>query len=257
MATFEEVMKVNVNEKTEKKGNLTYLSWAWAWAEFKKLYPDAAYEVKKFDGLPYVHDKETGYMVYTSVTADGLTYEMWLPVMDSRNKTLMTATMFDINKTIMRCLAKNLAMFGLGLYIYAGEDLPEDEQGAKSAAGAAKADRPRNETREREKPRQAAKPAAKGEQTKQDKTLQAFNREILVKGTARKLGDMPAQWLREMAEKAQDKTLKEDMLLVAAEKFKEEMRQSEEAVSFDEDPFAEGREQDPDADFYNEEDLPF
>lgn len=131
MAKFEEVMKVNVNEKTEKKGNLTYLSWAWAWAEFKKLYPDATYEVKKFDGLPYVHDKETGYMVYTSVTADGLTYEMWLPVMDARNKTLMNATMFDINKTIMRCLAKNLAMFGLGLYIYAGEDLPEDEQAAK------------------------------------------------------------------------------------------------------------------------------
>ena len=257
MATFEEVMKVNVNEKTEKKGNLTYLSWAWAWAEFKKLYPDATYEVKKFDGLPYVHDTDTGYMVYTSVTADGLTYEMWLPVMDARNKTLMNATMFDINKTIMRCLAKNLAMFGLGLYIYAGEDLPEDEQGAKSPAGAVKADGPRNEPRDAATPQRAAKAAAKPAQTKQEKTLQAFNREILVKGTARKLGDMPAQWLRDMAEKAQDPSLKEDMLLVAAEKFKEEMRQSEETGPFDDDPFAEGKEPEEEDDLFNTEGLPF
>lgn len=128
MGKFEDLYKVNVSDKTEKKGNLTYLSWCWAWAEFKKVYPDANYEVKKFNGLPYVHDEKTGYMVYTSVTAEGLTYEMWLPVMDARNKTLKNAEMFDINKTIMRCLTKNLAMFGLGLYIYAGEDLPEDEQ---------------------------------------------------------------------------------------------------------------------------------
>ena len=135
--------------------------------------------------------------------------------------------------------------------------MPEDEQAAKSPAGAVKADRPRNEPRDAATPQRAVKAAAKPAQIKQDRILQAFNREVLVKGTARKLGDMPAQWLREMAEKAQDKTLKEDMLLVAAEKFKEEMRQSEEAVPFDEDPFAEGREPDPDADFYNEEDLPF
>ena len=149
---FEEVYKINVNEHTEKKNNLTYLSWAWAWAEFKKAYPDAEYEIKRFEnGLPYVYDENTGYMVFTSVTAGGLTYEMWLPVMDGANKamkdkpytyqtkeykngkptgnmiekTVESATMFDVNKTIMRCLVKNLAMFGLGLYIYAGEDLPE------------------------------------------------------------------------------------------------------------------------------------
>lgn len=128
MSKFEEVLKVNVNDKTEKKGNLTYLSWAWAWAEFKKLYPDATYEVVKFeDGKPYYCDEETGYMCYTKVTAEGQTHEMWLPVMDSRNKAMLQPTMFDINKTIMRCLTKNLAMFGLGLYIYAGEDLPETE----------------------------------------------------------------------------------------------------------------------------------
>lgn len=134
--TFEEIYKIDVSGKTEQKGSMTYLSWAYAWAEFKKVYPEAKYEVKKFiDGLPYVKDGEVGYMVYTEVTAGGCSYEMWLPVMDSRNKAILKPTMFDINKTIMRCLTKNLAMFGLGLYIYAGEDLPEgcenDAQGAK------------------------------------------------------------------------------------------------------------------------------
>ena len=123
---FEKLYAIDVNEKTEKKGGLTYLSWAWAWAEFKKACPDASYEVKKFNGIPYVYDPATGFMVYTSVTAGGVTHEMWLPVMDSRNKAMKQATMFEINKTIMRCLTKNLAMFGLGLYIYAGEDLPEE-----------------------------------------------------------------------------------------------------------------------------------
>ena len=141
---FEELSAINVNDKTEKKNELTYLSWAWAWAEFKKVCPNASYEVLKFDGKPYVYDETLGYMVYTTVTVDGLKYEMWLPVMDSANKAMkataytytdrygkekqvQAANMFDINKTIMRCLTKNLAMFGLGLYIYAGEDLPEFE----------------------------------------------------------------------------------------------------------------------------------
>ena len=129
MSKFDDAIKINVNDKTEKKGTLTYLSWAWAWAEFKKIYPDATYEVVKFgDGKPYYCDEKTGYMCYTKVRADGIEHEMWLPVMDSRNKAMLQPTMFDINKTIMRCLTKNLAMFGLGLYIYAGEDLPEDEK---------------------------------------------------------------------------------------------------------------------------------
>lgn len=139
---FENLYGINVNDKTETKEGLTYLSWAWAFAEFKKNCPDFTYEVKKFEnGLPYVYDENTGYMVFTSVTVDGLTQEMWLPVMDSHNKAMLNkpynvktkykeitvpaATMFDINKAIMRCLVKNLAVFGLGLYIYAGEDLPE------------------------------------------------------------------------------------------------------------------------------------
>ena len=149
MATvFDELNAINVNDKTEKKKSggteLTYLSWTWAWAEVKKRYPEAHYEIVMHDGLPYVYDENTGYMVFTTVTIDGITHMMWLPVMDGANKamknqpytystkyngekTVDAATMFDVNKTIMRCLVKNLAMFGLGLYIYAGEDLPEAE----------------------------------------------------------------------------------------------------------------------------------
>ena len=142
---FKILNAVNVNEHTEVKDTgktrLTYLSWAWAWAEVKNRYPEASYEIINFNGLPYVFDVKTGYMVYTTVTIEGITHEMWLPVMDGNNRamldhpyevqtkynkfTVQAATMFDINKTVMRCLTKNLAMFGLGLYIYAGEDLPE------------------------------------------------------------------------------------------------------------------------------------
>ena len=139
---FKNLVQLNVNEHTEAKNGLTYLSWAWAWNEFKKICPDATYEVKKFESngktYPYLDDEKYGIMVFTEITARGITHEMWLPVMDNTNKamksepytsgskTVAAATMFDINKTIMRCLTKNIAMFGLGLYIYAGEDLPVD-----------------------------------------------------------------------------------------------------------------------------------
>ena len=129
MGKFEEVYAINVNDKTEKKGNLTYLSWAPAWAEFKKIYPDASYKINEFDGTFCSGNEKMGYMVQTQVTAGEQTYEMWLPVMDMRNNTILQPKMTEINKTIMRCLTKNLAMFGLGLYIYAGEDLPEEESG--------------------------------------------------------------------------------------------------------------------------------
>ena len=125
--SFEKVYGINVNDKTERKGQLTYLSWSFAWAEFKKLYPDATYKVDQFDGTFCTGNSALGYMVRTEVTADGLTYEMWLPIMDGRNQTIYEPKMTEVNKTIMRCLTKNLAMFGLGLYIYAGEDLPESE----------------------------------------------------------------------------------------------------------------------------------
>lgn len=142
-SVFSVLNAIDVNEHTEKKDNLTYLSWSWAWAEVKKRFPDADYKIFRDESnRPYIEDPDFGLMCYTSVTIDGKTYEMWLPVMDSSNnamkrtpyeyvtsrgkKTVKAATMFDINKTLMRCLVKNLAMFGLGLYIYSGEDLPED-----------------------------------------------------------------------------------------------------------------------------------
>lgn len=150
---FEKLYGINVNDKTEKKNDLTYLSWAWAWAEFVKVCPDAHYEIQMFEGKPYLYDDKLGYMVFTTITVGEDTKTMWLPVMDNSNramkdhpykylvkgnwnpqkngynyyeKTCEPATMFDINKTIMRCLTKNISMFGLGLYIYAGEDLPEE-----------------------------------------------------------------------------------------------------------------------------------
>lgn len=126
MGKFEEVYAINVNDKTEKKGNLTYLSWAYAWAEFKKVYPEATYKVNAFDGTFCSGNAEMGYMVQTQVTAGDRTYDMWLPIMDLRNNAVLQPKMTDVNKAIMRCLTKNLAMFGLGLYIYAGEDLPEN-----------------------------------------------------------------------------------------------------------------------------------
>ena len=145
-SVFETLFEINVNDHLEKKKDLTYLLWPYAWAEVKKKYPNATYKIHLFGEkqLPYVFDENVGYMVFTDVTINDLTHTMWLPVMDSANKTMKStsytyntklkkdilveaATMFDVNKTIMRCLVKNLAMFGLGLYIYSGEDLPEIE----------------------------------------------------------------------------------------------------------------------------------
>lgn len=141
---FEKLNAINVNGHTEQKNNLTYLSWVWAWTEVKNAYPDANYVIwRDADGKPYIKDPDLGFMVSTKITIDGLTHEMWLPVMDYNNNAMKAtkyklnkgrkaydvepATMFDVNTALMRCLVKNLAMFGLGLYIYAGEDLPEGE----------------------------------------------------------------------------------------------------------------------------------
>jgi hypothetical protein len=135
---FERLSAINVNNHVEKKKDLSYLSWAWAWSETKRECPDATYKILETD-----YDETLGFMCHTTVTIEGETLEMWLPVMDGANKSMLkrsytystrygdktveSATTFDINKTIMRCLVKNLAMFGLGIYIYAGEDLPEGE----------------------------------------------------------------------------------------------------------------------------------
>lgn len=131
---FNRLNSINVNDKTEKKNGLTYLSWAWAWGEVKKLYPEANYTIYE-NTLPngyivnYFTDGKTSY-VKTGVTINGLEHIEELPVMDYRNKSILLENMtsFDVNKTIQRSLTKALARHGLGLYIYAGEDLPEDEK---------------------------------------------------------------------------------------------------------------------------------
>ena len=130
MSVFENLNSINVNEHTERKNGLTYLSWAWAWAEIKKAYPDAFYTVyENRDGWCYFTDGKTCW-VKTGVTIEGLEHIEYLPVMDFRNKSITVdmVTSFDINKAIQRSLTKACARHGLGLYIYAGEDLPEEEQ---------------------------------------------------------------------------------------------------------------------------------
>ena len=132
---FETLNRIDVNGKTEKKNGLTYLSWAWAWGEVKKLHPDATYTIyENKDGLFYHTDGRTAW-VKTGVTVNGIEHIEYLPVMDNRNRSIPVdaITSFDANKAIQRSLTKAAARHGLGLYIYAGEDLPECEADEKPA----------------------------------------------------------------------------------------------------------------------------
>jgi hypothetical protein len=138
-SVFEVLNAINVNEHTEKKNNLTYLSWAWAWAEVKKNYPQAFYTIyENRDGLNYHTDGHTCW-VKTGVTIEGLEHIEYLPVMDYKNASIPVdkVTSFDVNKAIQRSLTKAAARHGLGLYIYAGEDLPEDASKSDDKLGAA------------------------------------------------------------------------------------------------------------------------
>jgi hypothetical protein len=137
-SVFEVLNAINVNEHTEKKNGLTYLSWAWAWQEVKKHYPDAYYTIyENRDGLNYHTDGRTCW-VKTGVTINGLEHIEYLPVMDFRNSSISydKVTSFDVNKAIQRSLTKAVARHGLGLYIYAGEDLPDaaDEEKRPAAS---------------------------------------------------------------------------------------------------------------------------
>lgn len=125
---FTALANINVNDKTEKKNNLTYLSWAWAWGEIKKQHPDATYTIyENKDGWNYHTDGRTCW-VKTGMTVQGIEHIEYLPVMDHRNASISAdkVTSFDVNKAIQRSLTKAAARHGLGLYIYAGEDLPDD-----------------------------------------------------------------------------------------------------------------------------------
>lgn len=137
---FVELNNINVNGKTEKKNGLTYLSWAWAWGEVKKLHPDATYTIyENADGLFYHTDGKTCW-VKTGVTVNDVEHIEYLPVMDFKNRSIPVeqVTSFDVNKAIQRSLTKAVARHGLGLYIYAGEDLPESEAPEEKPAPAPK-----------------------------------------------------------------------------------------------------------------------
>lgn len=177
---FKTLSKINVNDMVEKKQTggttLTYLSWASAFQVAKENYPDLEYQIERNPetGMPYWYDPLTGYMVFTKVTIGVQTHEMWLPVMDGTNHamkaepyqvqtkykkfTVPAATMCDINKAIMRCLVKNLSMFGLGLYIYRGEDLPECESQAQNTVRPTQV-QPANEPIKKAVPQAPAQPA--------------------------------------------------------------------------------------------------
>ena len=162
---FDALYEMNLGDKIEKKDNLSYLTWSEAWKAFKEVYPSATFRVvtNPDTKLPYFVDPQIGIMVYTEVTADDLTQQCFLPVLNSSmkpmrleaynytvydkqnkrqiEKTCEAANAFDLNKTIMRCLVKNLALFGLGLKLYQGEDIPCENQ--DDAADQKKAQQPK------------------------------------------------------------------------------------------------------------------
>ena len=137
MNYFNELNNINVNDHVEQKNGLSYLSWAWAWAELKKKYPLSFYTIYEDSrGLNYFTDGTTAYVKTGVTVVDGemsLEHIEYLPIMNLRNKSipLDEITSFDVNKSIQRSLTKAVARHGLGLYIYAGEDLPEEEKANK------------------------------------------------------------------------------------------------------------------------------
>ena len=150
--TVNDLLKLDVNEKTEKKNNLTYLSWAWAWDQALRADPNAHFQVQMFGDKCYMDINGTG-MVWVTVTMFGKPMTCQLPVMDSYNKPITIEGVttinkhgkeiitkldsFNVNTAIMRCMTKALSLHGLGLYIYAGEDLPEFDTGLIDAIVAA------------------------------------------------------------------------------------------------------------------------
>lgn len=150
-SAFSVLNRINVNDKVDKKNGLSYLSWAWAWGEVKRAFPDATYTIyereTQYGPVNYFTDGKTCW-VKTGLTIDGLEHIEMLPVMDFRNNSVPLENLksTDVNKAIQRSLTKAAARHGLGLYIYAGEDLPEEEAEAK------KKEKPKGEIKIPEQP---------------------------------------------------------------------------------------------------------
>jgi hypothetical protein len=124
---FARLSKINVTPHLEKKGAFSYLSWPYAVEQLRLADPKAMWEVKRFDGLPYLRT-DLGFFVEVAVTVEGITLSQIHPVLDAKNRPIEMPNAFDINTSIQRCLVKAIALHGLGLYVYAGEDLPEAEK---------------------------------------------------------------------------------------------------------------------------------
>tara|TARA_R110000782_G_scaffold96183_2_gene180632 strand:- start:3147 stop:3782 length:636 start_codon:yes stop_codon:yes gene_type:complete len=126
---FDTLNAINVNDRTETKNNLTYLSWAWAWQTVKENYPTATYTIYENEGGMFYHSDGKSAWVKTGVTIEGIEHIEYLPVMDFRNASIQIEKInsTDVNKSIQRSLTKAIARHGLGLYVYAGEDLPQNE----------------------------------------------------------------------------------------------------------------------------------
>lgn len=132
---FARLNAINVNEHIEKKGGFSYLSWPFAVAQLRLADPAATWEVRRFNGLPFLNT-EVGIFVEVAVTVQGMTLSQIHPVLDGRNRPLLVPSSFDINTSLQRCLVKAIALHGLGLYIYAGEDMPQPVADAANDASA-------------------------------------------------------------------------------------------------------------------------
>ncbi|MDA2434520.1 DUF1071 domain-containing protein [Bacillus cereus] len=124
---FSKLAQIDCSEHVEKKGRFSYLSWAWAVKKLREVDPKATWEIKRFDGAPYLKT-DCGYFVEVEVTVQGLPLSQIHPILNNQNKPIAEPNSFDINTSIQRCLVKAIALHGLGLYIYAGEDLPEIQE---------------------------------------------------------------------------------------------------------------------------------
>ena len=128
-SVWETLSKVNVNDHTEKKNGLTYLSWAWAWGVLKDNYPDATFEKHvQPNGMPYIMDANGFAYVQVTVTVDGISATELFPVLDYKNKAVVKPDSFAVNTAMQRALAKAISYHGLGHYIYAGEDVPQTDE---------------------------------------------------------------------------------------------------------------------------------
>lgn len=138
---FARLSKINVSQHLEKKGQFSYLSWPYAVEQLRLADPKATWEVKRFDGLPYLRT-DLGFFVEVAVTVEGITLSQIHPVLDSKNRPIEMPSAFDINTSIQRALVKAIALHGLGLYVYAGEDLPEADKTEKPENKETKETRP-------------------------------------------------------------------------------------------------------------------